>query len=284
MDFLRRHSTLSARAESRQTGGSGVDHGQTGTNDRVRRVESRACKPCTVSTEPPVSVEPTADAGAPASVSAAELKRRARNARYGLALGVIGAVFLSALLVTSVFAPTATPGTETGTLPVATPAPTATPTATDAPPRAAAVIPGVQTFTNTPSHVRTPVSYPQTPPAGGAHDPVWLNCGVYTEAVPNENAVHSLEHGAIWVTYDPALGADELTALRAALPADHVIISPFVGLPDTIVLTGWNVQLRLDSVSDPRIPDFVAQYRNGANAPEPGESCSDSLDAPGKIR
>ena len=55
---------------------------------------------------------------------------------------------------------------------------------------------GVQTFDNTSTHVEGRRRLPQTPPAGGPHNPAWLNCGVYTEPVPAENAVHSLEHGA----------------------------------------------------------------------------------------
>src|SRR5215475_12613712 len=74
---------------------------------------------------------------------------------------------------------------------------------------------GVQRFSGLArTHVQGRVSYPQTPPVGGPHNPAVLNCGIYTSPVPNENAVHSLEHGAVWVTYRPGLSAAEVTALQ----------------------------------------------------------------------
>jgi hypothetical protein len=148
---------------------------------------------------------------------------------------------------------------------------------------AASAIAGVHTFANKALHVETKVTYPQTPPAGGEHSPVWLDCGVYTQPVPNENAVHSLEHGAIWVTYDPSLPAADLAALRAQLPSTYAILSPYVGLPSPIVLSGWNVQLQLQSATDKRIPEFFKKYWQGGTAPEPGSPCTGALDAPGKV-
>lgn len=145
-----------------------------------------------------------------------------------------------------------------------------------------AEIEGVETFTNTNNHVQTAVEYPQTPPAGGDHNPAWLNCGVYTEVQANENAVHSLEHGAIWVTYDPSISDEDLDLLKTKLPSTHVILSPFDGLPSPIVLSGWNVQLQLDEASDERIGEFFEEYWKSNDVPEPNASCTGAIDGPGK--
>jgi hypothetical protein len=189
-------------------------------------------------------------------------KRSARNRRIGIIAGVVGAVAVVAIVITSI---------------VLTPQ-----KATYSAGSSGASVKGVETFTNAAGHVQTPVTYAQTPPAGGEHNPTWLNCGVYTQAVPNENAVHALEHGAIWVTYDPSLSAEDLTALKAKLPSTYVVLSPFEGLPSPIVLSGWNVQLQVDSASDKRIPQFLEEYWKGGTAPELGASCSGGFDAPGK--
>jgi hypothetical protein len=57
----------------------------------------------------------------------------------------------------------------------------------------------------TDEHTSDNVNYVQNPPVGGDHNPAFLNCGIYDQPVENENAVHSLEHGVVWVTYQPDL-------------------------------------------------------------------------------
>lgn len=147
-----------------------------------------------------------------------------------------------------------------------------------------AEVEGVQTFENETQHVEGAVEYPQSPPAGGPHNQVWLNCGIYTEPQANENAVHSLEHGAVWVTYDAerVQGAD-LEALRDLLPSNYVILSPYEGLDTPIALSAWNAQLKVDSVEDERIPEFIEEYWRSQNVPEPGALCSGAIDGPGKL-
>ncbi|MDE0546080.1 DUF3105 domain-containing protein [Microbacterium sp. C7(2022)] len=146
-------------------------------------------------------------------------------------------------------------------------------------------IEGVEEFTHTTEHVEGTVDYDQSPPAGGPHAAIWLNCGIYSEQVPNENAVHSMEHGAIWVTYNPDdIAGDDLDTLKGELPSSYVILSPYPDLDAPIALSGWNHQLKVDSTDDDRIGEFFEEYWRSQNVPEPNAACTGALDGPGKQR
>lgn len=143
-------------------------------------------------------------------------------------------------------------------------------------------IEGVERYEDLPfDHVSTPVEYPQTPPAGGEHDAVWQNCGVYTEPVVNEHAVHSLEHGAVWFTHDPDLPADQVAALHALADGQpYVLVSPFEGLPSPVVATAWGHQLEVDDATDERLSVFLRKYLLNPDLPEAGALCSNGVGAP----
>ena len=140
----------------------------------------------------------------------------------------------------------------------------------------------METFTGlTNRHTKNAVAYPQSPPVGGDHNPAWQNCGVYDTPVANENAVHSLEHGAVWLAYRPDLPADQVEVLRAlARGHSHILVSPYPGLTEAVVATAWGKQLRLDSVTDPRLVQFIANYEEGPQAPESGVTCSGAVGSP----
>jgi hypothetical protein len=125
-------------------------------------------------------------------------------------------------------------------------------------------------------HTDGDVDYQTSPPAGGAHDAEWLDCGVYDEPIRDENAVHDLEHGTVWISYRPDLDADEVDALASALP-DNGILAPYDDLPAPVVLTVWERQLRLTGVDDPRLELFLARFSDGHTAPEPFASCVGGL-------
>lgn len=128
------------------------------------------------------------------------------------------------------------------------------------------------------NHVEGTVEYATTPPAGGDHNAVWLNCGVYPEPVTNENAVHSLEHGAVWITYDPELPTEQVDQLLAAAePYDYTLVSPYEGMETPITLSAWGSQLVLEDASDERIAPFLHQFVQGEQTPEPGAACTGGL-------
>lgn len=134
------------------------------------------------------------------------------------------------------------------------------------------------------THTESRVSYDQTPPVGGPHNPGWLNCGVYEERQQNEHAVHSLEHGAVWITYDPATTSDdEVQALIDLAPDSYVIISPYPGIGEAFAISAWGAQLRFTEVDDPAVTDFLTQYWRSAASPEPNAPCTGAFDGPGKV-
>jgi hypothetical protein len=125
------------------------------------------------------------------------------------------------------------------------------------------------------------IPFGELPPVGGAHDPAWQNCGIYDAPLNTANAIHSLEHGAIWITYQPDLPAETVAAIEEAVRGqNYVLVSPYPEQRSPIVLSGWGVQLELESVEDERFDAFIEQYRVGPNTPERGASCTGGIGEP----
>jgi hypothetical protein len=130
-------------------------------------------------------------------------------------------------------------------------------------------------------HVEGDFDYPTNPPAGGPHNPLWQNCGFYAEPVVDENAVHSLEHGAVWVTYQPNLPQDQVSMLRRLTDnRPYLLITPRQGLPAPVVASAWGKQLQLDSANDPRLEQFIRAFMQGPQTPEPGALCTGGIGQP----
>lgn len=124
-------------------------------------------------------------------------------------------------------------------------------------------------------HTEFDVNYEHTPPAGGEHSPVWQNAGFYEEPVRNETAVHTLEHGAVWITYSPDLPQEQKDEIRELVNGQScVLASPYEGLDSPVVASAWGKQLRLDSADDPDLEGFVRSYLQGPQTPEPGAACT----------
>lgn len=128
------------------------------------------------------------------------------------------------------------------------------------------------------NHVNAVARYDASPPAGGNHSSVWADCTgtAYTAPIAPENAVHSLEHGAIWITYRPGLPQTQIEALTKQVTGqNYTFTSPYPGLKTAISVQSWGYQLFLDSAADPRLAQFISALRtNPKTTPEPGASCS----------
>lgn len=119
------------------------------------------------------------------------------------------------------------------------------------------------------------------PPSGGVHSPRWQTCGIYEQPVETKNAVHSMEHGAVWITYHPDLSSDEVQRLQNLVRGQtYLLLSPYPDLSNNVVLTAWGIQLEVDSVDDERIAQFIDQYRLGPQTPEFGATCDGGVGNP----
>jgi hypothetical protein len=116
---------------------------------------------------------------------------------------------------------------------------------------------------------------------GGDHSPEWQNCGFYSRPVRNENAVHSMELGAVWITYQPELQPDPVNRIRQlAVGQTYVLASPYPKLASPVVVSAWGRQLSLDSAEDPRLEQFIRVFRLAATAPESGAPCGGGVGIP----
>ncbi len=140
----------------------------------------------------------------------------------------------------------------------------------------------VKTYTGlSRNHTEQHVTYAQNPPVGGDHYPIWQNCGFYDQPIYDETGVHSMEHGAVWITYDPNLPADEVAILKNLVNGhSKVLVTPRANLPTPVVASAWGKQLTLPKFDEATLKAFIAAFEEGPQTPEPAASCSGGIDAP----
>ena len=136
------------------------------------------------------------------------------------------------------------------------------------------------------THVEGPVEYDTVPPVGGDHNPRWLACDVYDEPVPDELAVHALEHGAVWLTHAPDLPEQEVERLAELAERDeeYVLVTPYERLDSRIVAVAWGYSLEASGADDPRLGEFVDAFAGGAQGGEPGVPCRSGGVSPREAR
>jgi hypothetical protein len=133
---------------------------------------------------------------------------------------------------------------------------------------------GIQVYLATTNRtVEGPIEYDRKPPTNGDHAPLWQNCGFYDEPIQDRYAVHSMDHGVVWITYRPDLPQQQLQTLRPYGNENYVIVSPYPGQTAPVIATSWRVQLKLRSANDPRLERFVNQFKISGLSPLSGNRC-----------
>jgi hypothetical protein len=134
---------------------------------------------------------------------------------------------------------------------------------------------GIEVYPSTTNRtVEGPIHYDGKPPTNGNHAPLWQNCGFYQEPIQDRHAVHSMDHGVVWITYRPRLPGQQLETLRSYGNENYIIVSPYPGQHAPVIATSWRVQLELDGANDPRLERFVNQFKISELAPLSGNRCT----------
>ena len=135
----------------------------------------------------------------------------------------------------------------------------------------------------TTEHKPGPLKYEVSPSVGGDHNAAWQNCAgaVYDAPIATEHATHSLEHGAVWITYRPGLAPEQVKLLADRVRGNgYTLMSPQASQPTNVSLQAWGYQLAVGSPDDPRIDTFLAGARGNAG-PEQGATCSGGITTTG---
>lgn len=130
-------------------------------------------------------------------------------------------------------------------------------------------------------HTDENVDYPTIPPAGGDHLGIWHTCGIYKVELLDEAAVHSLEHGAVWVTYQPEIEKEEIIKLTTMFSGNpKILLSPHSQQSSSIVATAWGRRIELETSDDGILEAFVDFFVDGETAPEAGITCGRGIGRP----
>lgn len=128
-------------------------------------------------------------------------------------------------------------------------------------------------------HVSGSVDYETTPPTHGPHASAPAACGMHSEPIPDENMVHSLEHGAVGLLYEPTLAIEDIRTLEeiAGSYDGRVFSAPYPDIPTPIAVTSWGEMMRLDSLDAGAVREYIETFRG--RGPE-DVGCPSTSDSP----
>ena len=110
-------------------------------------------------------------------------------------------------------------------------------------------------------------AYNSNPPTSGWHYSEPADWGVYENELPDEQILHNLEHGGIWISYKGIDDAAKAELEKIAKTNSKVIIAPRSANDVSIALVSWGRLQKLEQFDETAVMNFIKANRN--KSPEP---------------
>lgn len=106
--------------------------------------------------------------------------------------------------------------------------------------------------------------YNSNPPTSGPHYEQPAPWGVYDKELPDEQLIHNLEHGGIWISYKPGLDEEAINQLKDITDDYSVklIMTPRPQNDSSVAVAAWQRLLKLDSFDKDQIKSFIKAFIN----------------------
>jgi len=111
----------------------------------------------------------------------------------------------------------------------------------------------------------TDVEYKTNPPTSGSHLAEAEKWGIFSNEIDDMAAVHSMEHGGIWISYKD-ITQEEISSLEEVSKqnSQSTVVSPRSGNDGKIVIASWGKMVKLETAEKALIQKYIDTYKNQA--------------------
>ena len=115
----------------------------------------------------------------------------------------------------------------------------------------------------------TKVEYKTNPPTSGSHYAIPSNWGIIGHEIPDEAAVHNLEHGGVWISYKPDISDSAKKKLEeiAKSGGGKILMTPRAKNDRDLAAVSWGRVYKFDlnqdgSFDESAVKNFIKKYKN----------------------
>ncbi|MEX0881487.1 MAG: DUF3105 domain-containing protein [Candidatus Saccharimonadales bacterium] len=115
----------------------------------------------------------------------------------------------------------------------------------------------------------TKFNYNSNPPSSGDHYQSPERRGFYDQEIPDGNLVHNLEHGYVWIAYQPDLPANQIQKLKGLFSKPYsnpdfipskAIVTKRSNNPTPISIVSWTWTMNLENYDEKKLMQFYLQH------------------------